>query len=632
MRSFTISKIAILGLVLASAPLAAAPEVYADAAGTCSGQSPCFTTIAEAVANAGPAPAGVGIFPGTYAEAVDLSTMGSAIAGAPGTLTIDALDAAGQPTGTGVTIDPPAGVALTTGAGTPFPGNLTISGLTVRSPDSTAMGVIVGGDLVLRDLVATSSPQNGAVAVADGNLTAERVLATLNGAAGLIAAASGEAVLRDVVGLRNGGTGLAVQAELGVLLDGVETEFNEDGLQAASCSELVILDSLVGGNMLTGGTLEAGTPSCEFMGVRNPSAFPGFAPPAFGTEHGAGARGAGGPPLAPSITASDLVVRANGDYGLAVTAPDGPVSLVDVFSFDNASAGIGIEAGSIELDGVDAERNRFGILARAATVNALRINAGESLPMPANPPLDGSGLIVITGSAVLDDIQADNNPSVGLLIFQQAPGTPLTVDLVGSQFDGNDIGVATDSDVPITFTADELFIDNNTTFGMNLVNLGQAELARVEAFDNGLGLLLDVAGTLRVERSEFGGNDTGVALSVDSSARAVVVCSDFAGNTAGLELGVGDAADASANYWGEAGGPTHPGNPAGAGDPILDSATGSSGNVTYTPFLTAPATDADCLLSFPEAIAVPTLGPTGRGLLVLLFALTALLAMRLRWG
>ena len=66
------SALVVLGLVLwfAGARAEAAPITWADPAGLCHGEAPCFTTLAAAVANAGPAPATVFVFPGTYAESV----------------------------------------------------------------------------------------------------------------------------------------------------------------------------------------------------------------------------------------------------------------------------------------------------------------------------------------------------------------------------------------------------------------------------------------------------------------------------------------------------------------------------------------------------------------------------------
>jgi len=373
-------------MMAVSNPLAAAPQVYADPAGACNGLTPCYTTLSEAVNNAGPAPANVGVFPGTYAEAVDLSTMGSAITGTPGALTIEALDGSGQPTDSGVTIDPGAtggpgtGVGLMSGMGPPFPGDLTLRGLTVTSPDSTATGLIIDGNLLIEDMVVEGSPQLGMIAAADGNVTIERTVARLNTGTGLGAAASGTTTLRDVVAERNGGTGVAAQGELDVLLERVDSTLNEVGLEAASCSALVLSDSMITLSSAEGGTLEVGTPDCQFPDLTR-QAFDALGL-TFELERGE-REGRGG--ASPSITVVDTVIENNGDFGLRVLAPDAPATLSSVFSYDNASIGIGIEAGALVLDDVEASRNRSGIFALVDSIDAVRVIANESLPMPANP-------------------------------------------------------------------------------------------------------------------------------------------------------------------------------------------------------------------------------------------------------
>jgi len=616
-------------LLALSSPLAAAPQVYVDPAGTCNGLTPCYMTLSEAVNNAGPAPARIGVFPGTYAESVDLSTMGSAITGVPGALTIEALDAGGQPTDSGVTIDPGAsggpgtGPGLVSGMGTPFPGDLTIRGLTVTSPDSTAVGLILDGNLIAEDMLVEGSPQIGMIAAADGNVRIERTVARLNMGAGLGAAASGTTTLRDVVAEGNGGTGVAAQGELDVLLERVDSTLNEVGLEAASCNALVLSDSMITVNTAEGGTLEAGTPNCQFPAItRQALDTLGLT---FDLERAEGSDRGG---ALPSITAVDALIENNGDFGLRVLAPDAPATLNSVFSYDNASIGIGIEAGALMLDDVEASRNRSGIFALVDSIDAVRVIANESLPMPANPPVDGAGLIFASPAMVLDDIQTDNNPTVGLLLFQQAPGEPLSVSLVGSQFNGNDIGVAATSDVPIDFFADEVLIENHPTFGMNLGNIGSGELSRLEVTGNGIGLLLDVAESLRVERSQLSNNTTGAGLVVAPDAEAGLYCSDFTGNANGIEMGTPGNTDASANYWGHPSGPTHPGNPGSSGDPVTDSANGGQGTITYTPFLTAPATAADCPVGAPiTSFAVPTLNGLGRVGLILLMAWIGMMAL-----
>lgn len=82
-RDLRLLKAAVLAGWLAAAPAGAAQLLFVDAAGGCAGNAPCFTTIQAGVNNAGPGSATLFIFPGTYAESVNLDLMGSAIGGMP---------------------------------------------------------------------------------------------------------------------------------------------------------------------------------------------------------------------------------------------------------------------------------------------------------------------------------------------------------------------------------------------------------------------------------------------------------------------------------------------------------------------------------------------------------------------
>jgi len=99
---------------------------------TCSdvtGNPYCTIGAAVAAANAGDT---IEVFSGNYAESVDLSTMNT-----PGDITLIAIDGPGT-----VTVSPDTGPAFYNSA-SPFPGDVTIDGFNVTSPDadgiSTAM-------------------------------------------------------------------------------------------------------------------------------------------------------------------------------------------------------------------------------------------------------------------------------------------------------------------------------------------------------------------------------------------------------------------------------------------------------------------------------------------------------------
>ena len=84
---YSLIALAALLALLGLPRLAPAQMLFVDAAGTCDGMTPCFTTIQQGVNNA-VADSAVLVFPGTYAESVNLDLMGSAIAGSPGDISI----------------------------------------------------------------------------------------------------------------------------------------------------------------------------------------------------------------------------------------------------------------------------------------------------------------------------------------------------------------------------------------------------------------------------------------------------------------------------------------------------------------------------------------------------------------
>ena len=118
-------------------------------------------------------------------------------------------------------------------------------------------------------------------------------------------------------------------------------------------------------------------------------------------------------------------------------------------------------------------------------------------------------------------------------------------------------------------------------------------------------------------------------MAVAPFAYARIGCSDLTGNTsAGVQLAQGTSLDAPANWWGDPTGPTHPGNPGGSGDAVLDGATGDAGSVDYGGFLAQPATADDCPEGVPGPVGVPMLGRAGLVLLAGLFAVLAGFVLR----
>src|SRR3972149_6528412 len=167
-------------LGLFATPAGAASPVFVDPGGGRNGSTPCFTTIQAGVNNApdpdaalGGAFAEVFVFPGTYAESVNLSLMGSAVAGAPGDLRLVTADASGTPTPGTATVNPAAGPAFRNSVG-PFPGNLALDGFVVLSPDSHGVSLgVVNGTVALSNLTASGNAETGVdlAAVGDVNIS-----------------------------------------------------------------------------------------------------------------------------------------------------------------------------------------------------------------------------------------------------------------------------------------------------------------------------------------------------------------------------------------------------------------------------------------------------------------------------
>ncbi|MCB1033104.1 MAG: hypothetical protein KDD47_04640, partial [Acidobacteria bacterium] len=236
--------LAVLAAGLNALPAGAAPTTHADPAGICAGASPCFTTLQQAVDNAGPAPATIRVFPGIYPESVDLTTMGSAIGQTLGDLTIQGVDAGGAPTAGQARVDPGA------------PGGPG-SGRALSAVD--VMVGVVDMSLTLRGLEATSPDSDGFLALVSGTIVASDLLATGCGGSGMTLAAAGDVTARNLTAVLNTDTGIGLGSETGVL-DAADlvAEHNDGGMV------LIGISSLLGANLratANGGGI--GTTTCN---------------------------------------------------------------------------------------------------------------------------------------------------------------------------------------------------------------------------------------------------------------------------------------------------------------------------------------------------------------------------------
>lgn len=631
---------AVLGALAApSLPAAAAPQVYADVAGLCAGQSPCFLTIQEAVAHAGPAPATVGIFPGLYAESVDLGAMGTAIGGGPGDLTLRALDATGAPASAGVAIDPGApggpGSGFAVGVAQVFPGAVSLTGLTLTSPDLAGLALSLTGGAVLDHLVLEGCASLGGGVVTTGNVTATAVHALLNGGVGLVLEGH-EVVVTDVVTSGNGGVGLGVLAAGPLELGGVLATLNAGtGIRALSCTAL-IADTVLAESNAFGAELFVAPDECLAPFPAPSHAAPPLAPrlPASRSEAGqiAAPRAlVAGSSHAGSATVTRLTVRDNAGLGAAVGAP-AAVVVADALAERNASAGLVLAAEQIRLDVAISNDNGSGVVILGGSARLTQVIANDNAPAsPMSPLADGSGILVllaVSGRAELVDVLAEGNGLAGLVLGAEPQGAVLgPVVVAGSRFADNVVGISSRGDGTVTASFTDVQVVGNTAAGFSLRELQDGLLRRVLVQGNGDGLVATVAGRLDVLESEVAQNGRGLLLALQPAAAAAVSCSNLRGNTvAGLELAVGDAVAARGNFWGAASGPTHPGNPGGTGDAVLDAANGGAGVVDYSGFLAAPATAEAC-----PAMAVteiPTAGGFGLVLLVALLAACGIAVLR----
>ena len=187
-----------------------AQAVFVDGGGICAGFAPCFTTIQNGVNNAGPPPAVVNVFPGDYAESVDLGLMGSAIAGSTGDLTLRTVDAAGDAALGTARILPATGKALFNSL-ISFNGNLSIRGFTVKSPndDGIDLGLVLGS-LELIGIISNANAGFGLSAgFSGGNVRIQQSSFSNNGDTGMNFGVAGDVTFDRVTADANQNDGAA---------------------------------------------------------------------------------------------------------------------------------------------------------------------------------------------------------------------------------------------------------------------------------------------------------------------------------------------------------------------------------------------------------------------------------------
>lgn len=421
------STLAATGLMLLAAATlpgaaAAAPTTHADVLGVCNGHSPCFLTIGEAVANAGPGASTVYVFPGTYAESVDLATMGSALpGGGPAALSMISVDAAGVPT-PGAVVNPAAPGGPGTGSAIfaqSFPASVHLEGFEVVSPDESGIELGLGtGAIEIVRVTADNSPNGSGVTIVSlsGDVSIAESSARLNGEGGLSAATfDGRASVTASIAERNGSLGI-VAGGSEVLVDGVHVEANGGtGLFAGPTVDgapvsLKHVEAIAN----VDGVTAAGISAPGWFGVAELTDIEAHQ----NQENGILV-------LAGAVVASDLQASGNGGQGMALGAYDviagDPLSVVasDLLATDNGSQGILLFGRSVEAHGITSTGNVEQGLWMAPSVQDATL-AADTVVATGNR----SGIYVFTPapefgtvlSVTLRDGEANDNLEDGVIV------------------------------------------------------------------------------------------------------------------------------------------------------------------------------------------------------------------------
>ena len=532
-----------------SAPARAAIDVFVDSGGVCAGKTPCFTTIQAGVNNAGPPPAAVFVFAGTYNESVDLGLMGSAlIGGSAGNLMLRSVDSTGVPNQGGVSVLPAAGAALRNSL-LPFPGSITIDGFTVKSPDDSgiALGSVMGS-IFLADVVSDDNATAGFTAsIGAGDVS----------------------IVKSSFSNNLGGNGIAFATALGVNFEDVTADGNANAGASFSVASGVVgaTRSSFSGNKNGPGVSFANASGVIFDHVtadENQNAGADF-----------------------SVTGSVRVSQSsfsrakNGPGLIFSSATD--VSFDVVTADDNQNAGANFSLSGdlrISRSSFSGAKNGEGLIfSLASDVTMIQVtadaneNAGANFSMKGvlriirssfSAAANGPGLIFSTPSQVIfEQVSADGNQNEGANFTADGP-----VNIASSSFNN-------------AVNANGLSVNSAT----NLVLLG------IVASGNSIDGVAASVNSARISGSRFEHNGrNGLLLrSEQEGGDFQLTCNDFVGNLTGLRVDSDLLINAPHNYWGSPTGPTHPSNPGGTGDTIVDGANGGAGTVVFAPFLTVPS-------------------------------------------
>lgn len=496
--------LALLALAFWPASTSAGGIIYVDAGGTCGGESPCFDTIQEAVNNASPL-TDVLVMPGTYAESVNLSDMGSAIGGGMGRIGLYAVDENGEFTPGMATIDPGAPGGPGAGAAifneAVFGGAIEIGGFIVDSPDTDGIHLKTGDDYIQIDATTADSVGDGAAVGSDS---------TTRG--------SGD----DAFDLESSGGDIGVTNSVG----SGATSPSGDGFDIRSS---------------TGGIFISGATGEDNLGIEHSQAFDLFTsnggPVVIenSTARGSDANGffvtteAGSEP-AGNVMISGSLSEGNGSRGFDFQSAidqglGGAVTIIDSTARENTLDGFMFDDidGPIEMSGLTARDNG----------------------------MDGVLAVDTRGPVSIVDTMSSGNGGDGLDIDSFGGVSVEDTSVLDNAFQGLDISA--DGDVAV---------DGVTSTGNGTSN-PFADGVEVRGTTGAPGTVR-ILNSLVADNAE-----AGVVLEGLTGNTHEVVTNVICGNPGvGLKLDGTGEVDAPANWWGDASGPTNASNPGGSGDAV----------------------------------------------------------------
>jgi hypothetical protein len=609
----------------------AAETTYVDPVGVCNGSTPCFTTIQAAVDNAGPGAATVFIFPGTYPENVDVATMGSAIGGGLADLTLQALDATGTPAISGVVVDPGApggsgtGIAISAlPAPDPLPMSLAMLGIEATSPDATAIAGVFEGTVTVDHVTASNSGSDGLVLAGAAGVTAQNLIADSNQGVGMALVSGAGLTAEDLFATANAGDGIVLGAMTSVVGTSLGASANLNGLLVSTCGSLTLDTPIAVSNTDRGLWLQGYDPqdlACQ-------ETFPpvvlvtplapdlplpiaeSAAPLEVLISHPSG----GGLPA----VLTDGFASGNGGYGMFALLV-GPTTVANTTISGNDEAGLVLLGEDVLVtDSIFSQNASGALVGGLSSVTMTHSSASMNGGGGTDPLFDGLGFLTSSPSVTLTDLSSSDNLVAGLAM-NGISGMPSVIRVEGGAFSGNDRGITSQFAIEgLDLTLADVSVTANQV-GISAPFVDNLMISNSTLEGNAVALVATLSENLLATGVDFRANGTGAQLELLQGADATIRCSNFTANTSatGLQLFSGGEVGAGNNFWDSQTGPTHPDNPAGQGEAVVDTANGGAGTVVFAPYLDELATPDNCGVG--PVIEVPM----DRSALVLLMLLLA---------